>query len=62
MPTTYFLFGDPDWYGTLIYALIFLACIGGFVFVVTIICVKVFGRRGADIVTINAGREEESGL
>ena len=53
------LFGDPDWVGTLVYALIFLASAGGFVLVVVLICVKVFGRRAAEVITISPRLEEE---
>lgn len=40
---TCFLFGDPDWVGTLHYLILFLLIIGGFVFTVFVICKKVFG-------------------
>jgi hypothetical protein len=55
------LLGDLDATGWLIIGLIALCSLAGFVLVVVFICVKVFGRRGADIVSINLGREEEGG-
>ena len=59
MHTPHVFFGDLDATGWLIIGLIALCSVAGFVFVVVFICAKVFGRRGADIVTINLGREEE---
>jgi hypothetical protein len=59
----YFLIsGDPDLAGIIFLLAVALASVGGFVFVVVFICVKVFGRRGADILTINPGRDGEGRL
>jgi hypothetical protein len=59
----YFLImGEPDLAGFIVILLIALASVGGFVFVVVFICVKVFGRRGAEIMTINPGRDGEGRL
>ncbi|HEX8353791.1 MAG TPA: hypothetical protein VF611_12875 [Pyrinomonadaceae bacterium] len=50
--------GDLDATGWLVIGLIALCSVAGFVLVVVFICAKVFGRRGADVVAINLGREE----
>jgi hypothetical protein len=56
---TYFLFGEPDFYATLFYLLLFSFILGSAVFVVWFIYVKVFrgGREG--ILTINPDGVEE---
>jgi hypothetical protein len=59
MHTPHVLLGDLDLTGQLIIGLIALCSLVGFVSVVVFICVKVFGRRGADIVAINLGDEGE---
>ena len=57
------LLGEPDWQGMLIYALIFLASLGGFVFVVCFIYVKVFrgGRESAVTISPDATEEHAGG-
>jgi hypothetical protein len=59
MHTPHVLLFDLDATGWLFIGLIALCSLAGFVLVVVFICAKVFGRRGADVVTINLGREEE---
>jgi len=63
MAATHFLFGDPDWYGVLAYAVIFFGSLGGFVLVVCFIYVKVFRGSRKSITTISydgaGGREDE---
>ena len=51
--------GDLDPIGWLFIGLIVLASVVGFVLVVIFICMKVFGQRGAEIMTINLGSEKE---
>jgi hypothetical protein len=55
---TYFLFGEPDWVGVLVYGIIFFLSIGAFVFTVYFICAKVFGSRGEQHLTINPDAAE----
>ena len=58
MAATYFLFGDPDWVGVLVYLALFSLIIGGFVFTVFFICKTVFGGGGASHLTINPDAAE----
>ena len=59
MDSTHLLLFDLDATGWLFIGLIALCSVAGFVLVVVLICVKVFGRRGAEVLAINLGREEE---
>ena len=51
MFATHLLFGEPDWVGMLIYALLFFGPLVIFAFVVRPIFIKVF-RGGSDILTM----------
>ncbi|HEX8337478.1 MAG TPA: hypothetical protein VF621_12160 [Pyrinomonadaceae bacterium] len=55
---TYFLFGEPDWPQVLFYIIVLLMSVGGFVFTAYFICAKVFGGRGARLLTISPDAAE----
>ena len=58
MAATYFLFGEPDWPQMLFYLVVLFLSVGGFVFTVFVICKKVFGGRGEQIMSINPDAAE----